>query len=173
MRPLITKSLASSVGFILGDLLAAISSYPGPYNVLRSLQMGLFGAAIHAPLGQSFYRFLNKIIPENTKLAVVFKLLVDQIVWSPSFIALFLTFNGILRGLSPHLILLSMKKHMCTLLLVSWCVWPLAHLLNVLYVSRKMRLLYFNLFLCSKFQKSAIRMQIFFVLLPHYLNLFC
>lgn len=73
VRPLMTKSLASMSGFMLGDIIVQLSSLKAPFDVIRCVRLGLFGALIHAPLGHTFYRLLNQYFPQNSKISIVYK----------------------------------------------------------------------------------------------------
>lgn len=143
-RPFFTKALSSMVGFLLGDLLAQVMIVRRPFDLVRFVRMGAFGALIHAPSGHVFYGLLERRFPGVDARAIATKLAVDQLVWTPVFGSLLLAFAGITAGHSPSRIFRVIKTSLVKIVAVSWAIWPLAHTVNFRVITPKHRLLYIN-----------------------------
>lgn len=72
-HPLLTKSIASGIGFTIGDVIAQKIAKIPSWNSLRTLRFALFGILIHAPAGQFVYRYIQNLIPGVTPKDVLKK----------------------------------------------------------------------------------------------------
>lgn len=144
LRPLYTKALSSMAGFLLGDLLAQVLIVRRPFDLVRFVRMGFFGALIHAPSGHVFYGLLERRFPGVEARAIATKLAVDQLIWTPVFGSLLLAFAGITAGHSPSRIFRVIKTSLVKIVATSWALWPLAHTVNFRVITPKHRLLYIN-----------------------------
>ncbi len=66
-RPLLTKSLTSVSGFIIGDTLAQVYAGAGrqggqPFDFARTARFAIYGFCIHAPSCHYFYQALDKVL---------------------------------------------------------------------------------------------------------------
>lgn len=59
-NPLLTKCITSAVGFIVGDSLAQLITAQ-PYSSLRTLRFAVIGFTLHAPVADTWFRFLEKV----------------------------------------------------------------------------------------------------------------
>ena len=146
LQALLTKSCSSFVGFLLGDLLSQMLTSTSKFNIVRFLRMGTFGALVHAPAGHFFYRNLEKRIPGPSRNAVVKKIIVDQMLWTPLFATLMFSYNGVLAGHALPTVLEAMKtsKSVVTYMITSLLLWPTAHYINYNAVPPNKRLLFIN-----------------------------
>lgn len=147
LQALLTKSCSSFVGFLLGDFLSQMLTSTSKFNMVRFLRMGTFGALVHAPAGHLFYKNLEKRIPGSSRNAVVQKVIVDQLLWTPLFAALMFSYNGVLAGHNLPTVLEAMKtsKSVVTYMITSLLLWPTAHYINYNAVAPNKRLLFINM----------------------------
>lgn len=145
LQPLLTKSATSFAGFVLGDFIAQMFTNKAQFSLVRLLRMGLFGALIHAPLGHTFYRFLNGKFASVSPRNIVVKVAIDQIAWMPIFSTLLIAFDGIVAGASPHFIGQYIQQRLAILVLTSWLIWPVSHAANFYIIPAKQRLVFINL----------------------------
>jgi protein Mpv17 len=145
LRPISTKSLSSAIGFILGDFIAQMITRNFKYDMTRSIRIGAFGALIHGPCGHLFFSLLEKKLPGGGVGVVTLKVIIDQIIWSPLFATLLISFLGITSGCAPYQIYKIISASLKPLVLLSWMIWPLAHFFNFRIVPTKHRLLYSNI----------------------------
>jgi len=145
LRPISTKSLSSAIGFILGDFIAQMITRNFKYDLIRSIRIGAFGALIHGPCGHLFFSLLEKKLPGGGVGVVTLKVIIDQLIWSPLFATLLISFLGITSGCAPYQIYKIISASLKPLVLLSWMIWPLAHFFNFRIVPTKHRLLYSNI----------------------------
>ncbi|GJD09307.1 Protein sym-1 [Galdieria sulphuraria] len=144
-RPLLTKSLTSLIGFILGDILAQkFLSSDGILHLDRLLRMALFGFLIHGPTGHIFYTQLDKAIPGTEAWKVACKVAIDQVLWAPIFALIFFGFLAVLERQSFKQFEAKLRQDWKTAIFASWKVWPLAHAINFRFIPSHQRLLYIN-----------------------------
>jgi hypothetical protein len=98
-RPLLAKAIPTAFGFAFGDLLtqhfnSGCSSVFHDYDLQRTAKMGLLGAAVAAPLGLAFLRYLDGVImpaAPTSAAALGIKLTLDQVLgcalWQCAFLA--------------------------------------------------------------------------------------
>lgn len=106
--------------------------------------MGMFGALVHAPLGHMFYGQLERRLPGSAPTTVVAKVVIDQLLWAPTFASCLLSFIGVTAGASPNQIALSISQLISHVILASWAIWPLTHYVSFRFVPASNRLLFIN-----------------------------
>lgn len=100
---------------------------------------------------------MERILPGNAKSTVIKKILSDQLIVSPVFIAhyFYTAFFLANRPISDTNKELFVDGKFLRIYIADWCIWPAAQLLNFRYVPLKYRVLYinavtmfYNIFLC-------------------------
>jgi hypothetical protein len=87
-KPVLTKSVTSAVLSGLGNL--AAQRINGSGIRWRSVAaFSVLGFAFSGPLLHYFYQHLNRTFPPKSQHAVIKKILVDELVFSPPFLLLF------------------------------------------------------------------------------------
>lgn len=112
--------------------------------MLRLLLVSSFGLLFHGPLGHVFYTNLNTALPDSSLLGVGKKVLLDQLFYVPFLYTVLVAHLGVLLGFSPKTILSNAKKVLPSLILSSWALWPISHLINFSFVPARYRLLFIN-----------------------------
>mmetsp|Transcript_644 Transcript_644/g.1201 ORF Transcript_644/g.1201 Transcript_644/m.1201 type:complete len:186 (-) Transcript_644:658-1215(-) len=147
-QPLATKTATSTVGFMLGDVIAQIPDLRDgkKYDFARTARLMAFGAFIHGPVGHYWYGFIDKTImptKATSGIAVATKTAIDQILWAPIFTSVFYASMEALKG-TPENAIPTIKEKLWPTMLVNWQVWPLAHLINFRFIPSSQRILYIN-----------------------------
>ena len=80
-QPLATKAFTSLVGFSVGDVLAQKFIEPAdkPYDIMRTIKLGSFGALLHGTTGHYFYGMLDSKLPGTKPVTVASKVFIDQV----------------------------------------------------------------------------------------------
>ena len=143
-----TKAFSSFFAFLVGDMLS--QTFQNTHEVfkwVRFLRMGVFGGLIHAPAGHFFYRNLENKFPGSNGMAVVKKLLIDQLLYTPLFAAAFFAFNGLAAGYPLSKVIAAMRagKSVVTYMSISYLIWPVTHFINYKAVPPNKRLLWINM----------------------------
>ena len=109
----------------------------------RTSQVFITGFVV-GPTCHFWYKCLDHFWPGRSLSTVLRKVLIDQVVFSPVNIGMFLIMIGYLNGYSTPRILADLKDKGLDLLKAEWIVWPPAQLVNFLLLPTKYRVLYDN-----------------------------
>jgi protein Mpv17 len=145
LKPVITKSMSSFIGFLVGDVISQVFTSTYKFNLMRCFRMGSLGALIHGPLGHLFYSNLENRFPGAKPATVGTKILLDQLLWTPLFTMLVITYLGIALGASPYQIYLQSKILYPQIVISSFLLWPVSHFINFKFIPMKQRLLFINI----------------------------
>ncbi|KAK9918550.1 hypothetical protein WJX75_004916 [Coccomyxa subellipsoidea] len=141
-RQLLTKCCTSLCGFALGDTAAQRLLGNSKQDFCRTGRFMLYGFLIHAPGCHYFYQLLDRTVMPNEPTgapAILAKVFLDRVVFTPlNMLALF-AFTGLLEGLSWQRILYTISRRMLPLWLLSNVLWPAAHVINFRYVPSEQR----------------------------------
>lgn len=98
--------------------------------------------AIFGPAATKWFKFLQtKIVLPNKKLEICARVGVDQLLFAPTNLFVFLSTMSILEGVSPQE---KLSKTYTGALQTSWMVWPFIQVVNFSVVPLDYRLLFVN-----------------------------
>ena len=170
-RPILTKSISSSILVGLGDVLtqtlehnhqhhhpssSSSSSTTGfTLDWVRTLKMASFGIIMIGPTLHLWYKFLDRFVAKKYPVGYVLsntertlnaarQMLVDQTLFAPFALFQFLAYMGAIEGKSFDSIAEKMKHDMWPTLVVNWYIWPAAQMLNFTLVPLQYRVLFVN-----------------------------
>lgn len=144
-NPTLVKGLTSLSGFLVGDLLAQkFIDKAKSIDIGRMLRLASFGFLIHGPTGHFFYGFLNGKMPSTTPVNVATKVAIDQILWTPIFDVVFLTYMTLAEGKTLDDVKTKIQNDLSTAVRGSWAIWPVAHAINFGFIPSSQRTRYFN-----------------------------
>ncbi|KAH9086863.1 hypothetical protein Ae201684P_000280 [Aphanomyces euteiches] len=98
-HPLTTKAITSAGIAGTGDFICQTAFESKPFDVRRFVTFTTLGGVFIAPTLHVWYGFLNRVVVGTTTKAVATRLVLDQFVFSPTFLA---TFFGVLLVVSPQ-----------------------------------------------------------------------
>ena len=113
------------------------------WDPVRTRHIYCTGLAI-GPCRHFWYQFLDRILPGRTLRIVGKKVLLDQVVFSPVNIGLFLVILGWLEGEQVKTVVKELQEKGGQLLKAEWIIWPPAQLVNFFFLPTKYRVLYDN-----------------------------
>eukprot|EP00191_Tetraselmis_sp_GSL018_P018094 CAMPEP_0177589916 /NCGR_PEP_ID=MMETSP0419_2-20121207/7092_1 /TAXON_ID=582737 /ORGANISM="Tetraselmis sp., Strain GSL018" /LENGTH=208 /DNA_ID=CAMNT_0019080369 /DNA_START=265 /DNA_END=891 /DNA_ORIENTATION=+ len=145
-KPLLVKALTSAVGYTLGAFVSQALLPATAFSLVELISFAAYGAVLDAPCGHTFYKHLDdKVMPDNprSKLAVLIKLTIDQLIYTPVLTCLFFAWICCTTG-QPQSIVESIQAKLLPTLLANWVVWPVAHYFNFRYVPLEQRILFNN-----------------------------
>lgn len=98
---------------------------------------------IFGPAAASWYRLLNRhVVLRNKNAEIAARVVLDQTVFSPAFLGVFLVTMGYLDG--HHDPKAHVREHYWDLLKTNWMVWPAVQLTNFKFVPLDHRLTFAN-----------------------------
>ena len=130
-----------------GDLLCQLTLEDGPFNYRRSATFTFLGFALVAPCLHFWYLNLSKIVGGlglSSNAAAFVSVLCDQLVFSPLFIATFLTSLTCLEG-RPSEIIPRLKQTWVDSVVLNWKIWVPAQAVNFRFVPQNYQVLFANL----------------------------
>ena len=154
-HPLCTKTVTAMALYFLGDVASQRFSYltkprrtRGEYefDVKRTLRMVCWATLITTP-NSIWYGFLDDNVEGDGPYAVLTKVLVDQLVYSPPTALTFFICNDLMLGKSVLESAHEATQKIMPVLRVNWIVWPMLHLVTFTMVTLKYRVLWINV--CS------------------------
>ncbi|KAM7206734.1 Mpv17 / PMP22 family domain containing protein [Rhypophila sp. PSN 637] len=145
-RPLLTQAVTTAVLFGVGDVAAQqLVEKKGPksHDLLRTGRMVLYGGAVFGPAATTWFRILQKRVnfpgsPNKTMLA---RVALDQGVFAPTFIGIFLSSMAVLEGSSPRE---KLDKSYRECLTTNYMIWPFVQMVNFKLVPLEHRVLFVN-----------------------------
>lgn len=142
---MLTQSITTAVLFATGDVMAqqAVDKRGlAKHEFARTGRMALYGGAVFGPAATTWFKFLQtKIILRNKNLEIAARVAVDQLVFAPTNLFVFLSSMAIMEGSSPKDKLASTYT---TAIQKNWMVWPAVQAVNFKLVPLEHRVLLVN-----------------------------
>ncbi|KAK2464908.1 hypothetical protein APHAL10511_002984 [Amanita phalloides] len=142
-RPLLTNCISAAILFGAGDVLAqqAIEGKGlNGHDFARTARLSFYGGALFGPCITSWYGFLNRIKFANPKTAVVYRVWLDQAVFTPVGVLFFYGAMSVLEG-KPHEAVDRIQRAYVPTLIRNWGVFIPTQLINFAFVPHHLRFL--------------------------------
>uniref|UniRef100_A0A2P2LGZ7 PXMP2/4 family protein 4-like n=1 Tax=Rhizophora mucronata TaxID=61149 RepID=A0A2P2LGZ7_RHIMU len=130
-RPILTKSITTSVIYVAADLSSQTITLPASesYDLMRTLRMAGYGIIILGPSLHFWFNFVSKVLPKKDLISTFKKILMGQTLYGPVMNVVFFSLNAFLQGKDKSLfvafsiywvlfILLPIKIHWLFMLLI-------------------------------------------------------
>ncbi|PKS12732.1 hypothetical protein jhhlp_000940 [Lomentospora prolificans] len=143
-RPVLTQSVTTAILNTIGDITAqqVVEKRGKDHDWKRTARMTLYGGVVFGPCAAMWYRFLtHRVVFKNKNAEVLARVAVDQTVFSPTFLTVFLSTMAYLEGRSPQE---NVKKNFLPIMATNYMVWPWVQLANFKYVPLNHRLTFAN-----------------------------
>ncbi|KAK0079563.1 hypothetical protein PV325_001068 [Microctonus aethiopoides] len=121
-----------------------LDSNENNHDVVRTRNMTAIGF-MQGPFHHYFYLFLDRFLPGRSVISVIKKTFVDQIIGSPTCLAIFFFGHEMLEQGDPREINAGVMDKFIETYKVDCCFWPPAQLINFLFVPMQYRVIYINL----------------------------
>ncbi|EDV51482.1 mpv17-like protein 2 [Drosophila erecta] len=145
---LLYTNIGISVGLsMVGDTMEQsyerfIGELPG-WNRTRTVRMGISGLTVGL-VCHYWYKHLDYLFPKRTYRVVVIKILLDQFICSPFYIAVFFLTMAVLEDNTWEELQQEIRDKALVLYAAEWTVWPLAQFINFLLIKPQYRVFYDN-----------------------------
>lgn len=143
-HPVTTKAITSALISLFGDLVCQlVIEKSETIDLKRSGVFTLLGLALVGPTLHFWYLSLSKLIPGPGAFKAGSRLVLDQFLFSPIFIGVFISAMLTLEG-RPHDIAPKLKQDLLTVAVANWKIWIPFQFLNFLFVPQQLQVLAAN-----------------------------
>lgn len=142
--PVMTKAVTSAVLTLVGDLICqlVIDQVPS-LDLKRTSIFTLLGLVLVGPTLHFWYLYLSKLITKPGASGALLRLLLDQFLFAPTFIGVFLSTLVTLEGRPSHVIP-KLKQEWFPSVLANWQLWIPFQFLNFRFVPQQFQVLAAN-----------------------------
>lgn len=144
-HPLRTKAITCSVIATAGNYASQKLSGDKALNYHSLLAYGLYGLIFGGTIPHYFYNFLERAVSEEASLAVIKKLLIERLVYSPLYQAFTLYVLARLEGKDHKTALRQLQDLYWLVLSSSWKYLTIIHLINLSVVPPVLRVFITNI----------------------------
>ncbi|KAL3585176.1 hypothetical protein D5086_012043 [Populus alba] len=147
--PMLTKAVTSAILTLMGDLICQLVIDQAPsLDLKRTFVFTFLGLVLVGPTLHFWYLYLSKLVTLPGASGAFLRLLVDQFVFAPIFIGVFLSTLVTLEG-RPSEVLPKLQQEWFSAVLANWQLWIPFQFLNFRFVPQPFQSEP-HLYLCSR-----------------------
>jgi len=132
-----------ATGDVLSQVLVERKSL-SEFDYSRVGKFFVLGTCLVAPCLRTWYLTMEKIVKAQGSRGALSKVVLDQGLFAPCFIAVFVSSASTLNGLTPKEIGANLQRDYKDILLTNWKLWPATQLANFYFVPFQHRILVVN-----------------------------
>ncbi|KAL3655433.1 hypothetical protein CASFOL_001219 [Castilleja foliolosa] len=142
--PVMTKAVTSAFLTLVGDLVCQlwIDQVPS-LDLKRTFIFTLLGLVLVGPTLHFWYLSLSKLVPTPGASGAIFRLLLDQFLFAPTFIGIFLSTLVTLEG-RPSDVIPKLRQEWFSSVLANWQLWIPFQFFNFRFVPQQFQVLAAN-----------------------------
>ncbi|KAF3327249.1 protein sym-1-like protein [Carex littledalei] len=142
--PIITKAITSAILTLIGDLICQfVIDKVAKLDLKRTFVFTFLGLALVGPTLHVWYLYLSKLVTMQGASGAVARLCLDQFLFSPVFIGVFMGLLITLEG-KPSLVMPKLKQEWFPSVIANWQLWVPFQFLNFYFVPQKFQVLAAN-----------------------------
>ncbi|XP_078160752.1 protein SYM1-like [Carex rostrata] len=142
--PIITKAITSAILTLIGDLICQfVIDKVTKLDLKRTFVFTFLGLALVGPTLHVWYLYLSKLVTMQGASGAVVRLCLDQFLFSPVFIGVFMGLLVTLEG-KPSLVMPKLKQEWFPSVIANWQLWVPFQFLNFYFVPQKFQVLAAN-----------------------------
>jgi len=147
-HPLLTTVAQTSILVVLSDICAQviravlIKGEENSFDPLRLCAVGIWSVIFMGPSIYWWHETLNWWITGSG--SVVYKTLMDQLVFAPFFCGMFIFGVGLLELKDLQHVVHEVREKIGPTMTVNYCIWPAVLLINFSFIPKTWRLLFLN-----------------------------
>ncbi|PSS15753.1 Protein sym-1 like [Actinidia chinensis var. chinensis] len=143
-HPVLTKAVTSAFLTFIGDLICQVMIDQVPsLDLKRTFLFTLLGLVLVGPTLHFWYLYLSKLVTMSGASGAFLRLLLDQFLFSPIFIGVFLSTLITLEG-RPSEVVPKLQQEWFSAVLVNWQLWIPFQFLNFRFVPQQFQVLAAN-----------------------------
>ncbi|ESQ51078.1 hypothetical protein EUTSA_v10022822mg [Eutrema salsugineum] len=126
-RPVLTKSVTSSLIYIAADLSSQTISKNSSesYDLVRTARMAGYGLFVLGPTLHYWFNFMSRLFPKQDLITTFKKMAMGQAIYGPSMTVIFFSLNAFLQGESGSDILARLKRDVLPAMFNGVMYWPI------------------------------------------------
>ena len=113
-----------------------------PYDVGRTVRMGIWRAVLFAPLAHGFYVLVDRVVPFGGWRGVAVKVLIDQLLYAAPMTFSFFFTDALLEGRSPREAWDRGAAIIWDVTKMTWSIWPFVQVFNFAVVPQQHRVVF-------------------------------
>ncbi|CAN6863774.1 unnamed protein product [Brassica oleracea] len=142
--PVLTKSVTSALLTLIGDLICQLTiNKTSSLDKKRTLTFTILGFGLVGPALHFWYLYLSKVVTASGLSGAVLRLLLDQFVFAPVFVGVFLSAVVTLEG-KPSNVIPKLKQEWTGAVVANWQLWIPFQFLNFRFVPQNFQVLASN-----------------------------
>ncbi|KAL8530121.1 hypothetical protein ACS0TY_007271 [Phlomoides rotata] len=142
--PVMTKAVTSAFLTLVGDLICQLVVDQAPsLDMKRASIFTLLGLVLVGPALHFWYLFLSKLVTTPGASGALFRLLLDQFLFAPAFIGVFLSTLVTLEG-KPSDVIPKLQQEWFSSVVANWQLWIPFQFLNFRFVPQQFQVLAAN-----------------------------
>ncbi|KAI4363955.1 hypothetical protein MLD38_020108 [Melastoma candidum] len=142
--PVLTKAVTSAFLTFLGDLICQVVIDQAPsLDLKRNFLFTFLGLVLVGPTLHFWYLYLSRLVTASGASGAFIRLILDQFVFSPIFIGVFLSTLVTLEG-RPHDVVPKLQQEWFSAVLANWKLWIPFQFLNFRFVPQQFQVLAAN-----------------------------
>ncbi|OAY70458.1 Protein Mpv17 [Ananas comosus] len=142
--PVTTKAITSAILTLVGDLICQLLiDQVSKLDLKRTFVFTLLGLVLVGPTLHIWYLYLSKLVTASGASGAFVRLLLDQFIFSPIFIGVFMSLLVTLEG-RPSLVVPKLQQEWFSSVLANWQLWIPFQFLNFYFVPQKFQVLAAN-----------------------------
>ncbi|WCJ17927.1 Peroxisomal membrane 22 kDa (Mpv17/PMP22) family protein [Euphorbia peplus] len=147
-RPILTKSVTSSLIYVAADLSSQTigRTESESYDFLRTLRMAGYGMLILGPSLHFWFNFVSKHFPKRDLITTFKKMVMGQTLYGPVMTVVFFSINARLQGENSDEIVARLKRDLLPTMLNGVMYWPLCDFITFRFTPVQLQPLVSNSF---------------------------
>ncbi|KAJ3684356.1 hypothetical protein LUZ61_013520 [Rhynchospora tenuis] len=142
--PIITKAITSAILTLIGDLICQlVIDQVTKLDLKRTFVFTFLGLALVGPTLHVWYLYLSKLVTVTGASGAVARLCLDQFLFSPVFIGVFMSLLVTLEGKPSHVVP-KLQQEWFSSVIANWQLWIPFQFLNFYFVPQKFQVLAAN-----------------------------
>ncbi|XP_010420790.1 PREDICTED: protein sym-1 [Camelina sativa] len=142
--PVLTKAVTSALLTLIGDLICQLTiDKTSSLDKKRTLTFTVLGLGLVGPALHFWYLYLSKVVTASGLSGAVIRLLLDQFVFAPIFVGVFLSAVVTLEG-KPSNVIPKLQQEWTGAVLANWQLWIPFQFLNFRFVPQNFQVLASN-----------------------------
>ncbi|XP_010520630.1 PREDICTED: protein sym-1, partial [Tarenaya hassleriana] len=142
--PVLTKAVTSAILNLVGDLICQLAiDKVSSLDTKRMLLFTFLGLVLVGPTLHFWYLYLSKLVTVSGVSGAVLRLILDQFIFSPIFVGVFLSALVTLEG-KPSQVMPKLQQEWTGAVLANWQLWIPFQFLNFRFVPQSFQVLAAN-----------------------------